>query len=101
MRTLGQELISNEAVAVIELVKNAYDADATRVLVKFSGPLLPQKGQIDVIDNGHGMSLSTVETVWMEPATVSKRETQRSEKLRRRYLGAKGIGRFASARLAE
>jgi signal transduction histidine kinase len=101
MRTLGQELISNEAVAVIELVKNAYDADATRVQIRFSGPLLAKNGHIDVIDNGHGMSLSTVETVWMEPATVSKRATLRSEKLERRYLGAKGIGRFAAARLAE
>jgi signal transduction histidine kinase len=101
MRTLGQELISNEAVAIIELVKNAYDADATRVLIKFTGPLLPKMGRIDVIDNGHGMSSATVETVWMEPATISKRTSLRSEKLHRRYLGAKGIGRFAAARLAE
>lgn len=101
MRTLGQELISNEAVAIIELVKNAYDADATRVLIRFTGPLLPKLGRIDVIDNGHGMSMATIETVWMEPATISKRATQRSEKFGRRYLGAKGIGRFASSRLAE
>lgn len=101
MRTLGQELISNEVVAVIELVKNAYDADATRVLIRFSGLLVPSSGRIDVIDNGHGMSLSTIQTVWLEPATISKKATQRSEKLQRRYLGEKGIGRFASARLAE
>jgi signal transduction histidine kinase len=101
MRTLGQELISNEVVAVIELVKNAYDADATRVLINFSGPLIPKSGHIEVIDNGHGMSLSTIETVWMEPATVSKTTKLHSEKLNRRYLGAKGIGRFASSRLAE
>jgi signal transduction histidine kinase len=101
MRTLGQELISNEVVAVIELVKNAYDADATRVLIRFSGPLTPHNGRIDVVDNGHGMSLSTIQTVWLEPATISKKTTQRSEKLQRRYLGEKGIGRFASARLAE
>lgn len=101
MRTLGQELISNEVVAVIELVKNAYDADATRVLIRFNGPLVPGTGHIDVVDNGHGMSLETVQTVWLEPATISKRTEKRSEKLRRRYLGEKGIGRFASARLAE
>lgn len=101
LRTLGQELISSEVVAVIELVKNAYDADATRVLIRFNPPLEPNKGSIEVIDNGHGMSLSTVTTVWMEPATISKRNTLRSEKFQRRYLGEKGIGRFAAARLAE
>lgn len=101
MRTLGQELISNEVVGAIELVKNAYDADATRVLIRFVGPLVAQQGHIEVIDNGHGMTLDTIQTVFLEPATISKRETKRSEKYKRRYLGEKGIGRFASARLAE
>ena len=84
MKTLGQELISNEVVAVIELVKNAYDADAQKVLIRFSGSLIPKTGKIEVIDNGHGMSLSTVESVWMEPATISKKKDLRSEKLKRR-----------------
>lgn len=101
LKTLGQELISSEVVAVIELVKNAYDADATRVLIRFVPPLEPHKGCIEVIDNGHGMSLSIVTTVWMEPATISKRNQLRSEKFKRRYLGEKGIGRFAAARLAD
>jgi signal transduction histidine kinase len=101
MRTLGRDLISNESVAVIELVKNAYDADASRVLIRFVGDLKPGSGQIEVIDNGHGMNLATITTVWLEPATVSKKTHRLSEKLRRRYLGEKGIGRFASARLAE
>jgi signal transduction histidine kinase len=101
LRTLGEELISNEVVAVIELVKNAYDADATRVLILFEGPLEPGQGRITVIDNGCGMDLETVRTVWMEPATPSKRgKIRRTEKLKRRYLGEKGIGRFASSRLA-
>jgi signal transduction histidine kinase len=99
---LGEELISNEVVAVIELVKNAYDADATLVLIRFEGPLEPGKGRIEVIDNGHGMELETVETVWMEPATPSKRgkNVRRTNKFKRRFLGEKGIGRFASSRLA-
>lgn len=102
LRTLGEELISNEVVAVIELVKNAYDADATRVLIRFSGPIEIGKGKIEVIDNGHGMALDTVKTVWMEPATASKRgkKIRRTDKFKRRYLGEKGIGRFASSRLA-
>lgn len=65
LRTLGEELISNEVVAVIELVKNAYDADATRVLIRFTPPLERGKGCIEVIDNGHGMDLDTVRTVSM------------------------------------
>ncbi|MFH0991459.1 MAG: ATP-binding protein [bacterium] len=101
LRTLGEELISNELVAVIEMVKNAYDADATRVLIKFTPPLEVGKGQIEVVDNGHGMDLRTVKTVWMEPATPSKRLNERTDKLKRRYLGQKGIGRFASSRLAD
>ncbi|MBI4028541.1 MAG: ATP-binding protein [Verrucomicrobia bacterium] len=101
LRTLGEELISNEVVAIIELVKNAYDADATHVLIRFTGPLEPGKGCIDVIDNGHGMELETVQTVWMEPATPSKRgKLRRTDKFKRRFLGEKGIGRFASSRLA-
>lgn len=101
LRTLGEELISNEVVAVIELVKNAYDADATRVLIRFVGSLEPGKGRIEVIDNGHGMELNTVQTVWMELATPTKRDRPRSEKFKRRHLGEKGIGRFASSRLAQ
>lgn len=102
LRTLGEEMISNEVVAVIELVKNAYDADATRVLIRFVPPLEETRGQIEVIDNGGGMSLNTVQTVWMEPATPSKRVKghRRTTRFNRRYLGEKGIGRFASSRLA-
>jgi signal transduction histidine kinase len=102
LRTLGEELISNEVVAVIELVKNSYDADATHVLIRFNGPLEPKAGSIEVIDNGTGMEVQTVRTVWMEPATPSKRGTlRRSKNYKRRLLGEKGIGRFASSRLAD
>lgn len=101
LRTLGDELISSETVAVIELVKNAYDADATRVLVRFREPLEIGRGRIEVIDNGHGMSLETIQTTWMEPATLSRKREPRSEFRKRRVLGEKGIGRFATSRLAD
>jgi len=100
LRTLGDELISSEVTAVIELVKNAYDADATRVLVRFHGTLDVGKGIIEVIDNGNGMSLSTIQTAWMEPATLYKRNLSLSERFQRRVLGEKGVGRFAASRLA-
>ena len=101
LRTFGDELISSETVAVIELVKNAYDADATRVLVRFQGPFEVGKGRIEVIDNGHGMSLETIQTTWMEPATLSRKSKLRSESRNRRVLGEKGVGRFAASRLAD
>jgi signal transduction histidine kinase len=101
MRTLGQELISSEAVALIELVKNAYDADATKVLIRFIGTLEEGKGVIEVVDNGHGMSMDIIKTAWMEPATNSKRTRRKSEELKRKMLGEKGIGRFACSRLTD
>jgi signal transduction histidine kinase len=100
IRTLGDELISSEIVAISELVKNSYDADATRVMIRFCPPLEPGAGSIEILDNGHGMSLETIRTVWLEPANPLRKREQRSELFRRRVLGEKGIGRFASARLA-
>jgi signal transduction histidine kinase len=100
MRTLGDELISSEMVAVIELVKNAYDADATRVLVRLREPLEPDEGGIDVMDDGHGMALDTVLGAYLEPATSFRRDNVRSEELGRAVTGEKGIGRFAVSRLA-
>lgn len=100
LRRIGHELVSSETVAVIELVKNAYDADATRVLVHFQEPLEIGQGMIEVIDNGHGMSLETIQNSWMEPATLMKKRQTRSEQCGRRVLGEKGIGRFAASRLA-
>lgn len=98
MRTLGNELISDDAVALIELVKNAYDADATRVLVRLIPPLKKEEGGVEVIDNGHGMDFDTVKRAWLEPATPRKRK-QKTSPSGRRLTGEKGIGRLASARL--
>jgi signal transduction histidine kinase len=101
LRTLGEELISSETVAILELVKNAYDADARVILVAFSGPLQEGQGRLDVSDDGHGMDLATVRSAWMEPATDAKKKARQSRYLKRRLLGEKGVGRFAAARLAQ
>lgn len=101
MRTFGDELISSEVVAIIELVKNAYDADATRVLLTFAEPLECGQGRIEVIDNGHGMTGDTILRVWMEPATYFKKKATLSLRFRRRMTGEKGIGRFAASKLAD
>jgi signal transduction histidine kinase len=101
MRTLGDELISSEVVAVSELVKNAYDADATRVLIRFVEPLEPGAGAIEIIDDGHGMTLETIRGAFLEPATRYRQRDSRSEEFGRIVTGEKGIGRFAVSRLAD
>lgn len=93
---IGEDLISDEPVAVVELVKNAYDADASYVSVRFSEP---SADRLVVADDGHGMDLDTVLSTWFEPGTNSKTRNDTSPR-GRIYQGAKGIGRFASARLA-
>ena len=97
---IGEELISDEPVALVELVKNAYDADASCVEVRFEGKDPERPESIMVVDDGIGMDLETVLAGWFEPGTVLKRKFERSPG-GRFYQGAKGIGRFASARLAE
>src|SRR4051812_19863479 len=101
LRTFGEELISSEVVALLELVKNSYDADATRVLIRFHAPVEKNKGRIEVLDDGHGMNLETVLSAWMEPATSFKKHDIRSPRFKRRVTGEKGIGRFAASKLAD
>lgn len=100
IRTLGRELISNEVIAIQELIKNAYDADASVCMITFNPPLLPGQGEIVIEDDGEGMTLETLQLAWMEPATLSKVKRTRSTRGSRRLTGEKGIGRFASARIA-
>ncbi|MFS8181474.1 ATP-binding protein [Pseudovibrio denitrificans] len=99
IRTIGDQLISGPEAAIIELVKNSYDADATVVTIKFHPPLLRGEGRISISDNGHGMSIDDVREKWMEPATSFKANNDTSRSGKRRMMGSKGIGRFASAKL--
>ncbi|MET4789566.1 signal transduction histidine kinase [Bradyrhizobium japonicum] len=99
IRTIGDQLISGPEAAVIELVKNAYDADATFVSIKFRPPLELGKGRIIIVDDGIGMTLSDIQDKWMEPATTSKLVLRRSPLRDRQMMGSKGIGRFAAAKL--
>jgi signal transduction histidine kinase len=99
MLMLGVELISSEAVALSELVKNSYDADASTVVVSLTEATLERAASLTVLDDGLGMSPDTVVQVWLEPATPSRRRRKISP-AGRRSLGEKGIGRFATAKLA-
>ncbi len=99
IRTIGDQLISGPEAAVIELVKNSYDADASTVTLKFHPPLRSGQGRITVQDDGHGMALSDITDKWMEPATTSKVKNRKSPQKKRLMMGSKGIGRFAAAKL--
>ena len=99
MKLIGAELISNEVVALVELVKNAHDADATEVTIEFKAVTEPG-GLITVSDNGHGMDRETLLGRWMEPASAWKQGKGGRTKKGRRFLGEKGVGRFAADKLA-
>ncbi|MBO0356217.1 ATP-binding protein [Muricauda ruestringensis] len=102
-RLIGRELITDRITAVYELVKNCYDANATKVIVEFidvSPEALNEKSKIIISDDGHGMSYTDIRDKWMVVGTASKRSTLFSPPpFERRYVGEKGIGRFAVDKL--
>lgn len=90
LRELGERLVKQPEVAVIELVKNAYDADATVCNIKYEA-----NKAIVIADNGGGMTLKRFATSWMRIGTSSKEGVNVSPKFGRLITGEKGIGRFA------
>jgi signal transduction histidine kinase len=103
---IGKDLISDDYIAIFELVKNSYDAHATRVEVKFEG-IYTSNPKIIITDNGKGMSLEDLKEKWLFVAYSAKKDgTEDSDydyrkniKTKRAYAGAKGIGRFSCDRL--
>ena len=77
---LGERLVARRSVALAELIKNAYDADATEVIVSFEDVTGP-KGSIVVLDNGSGMTLEAMKRGWMRIATNDATVNARSAKL--------------------
>lgn len=102
---LGDQLISNKWIGVIELVKNCYDADAEDVNVRFVNFSDPHKENriIEIEDDGDGMTLDIIQNIWMKPATPNKlnkkRSAERFTKKGRLMQGDKGVGRFAIYKL--
>ncbi|MDC5892962.1 ATP-binding protein [Proteus mirabilis] len=64
LATIGKELIQNEAAAIIELVKNAYDADADEIYIDINLDKSSKTVSITVSDNGHGMDIDTFLNKW-------------------------------------
>ena len=96
---LGEQLVARKSVALSELVKNAYDADATAVTIELRDVLSPG-GSITIEDNGSGMPFEIVKNQWMRIATTSKVTRGPSPRFKRTLTGAKGVGRFATRKLA-
>ena len=108
---LGEELITDVVQALVELVKNSYDADATWVNVtvdtsgsnKRGGRYPDAIGVILVEDDGHGMDESTIQRGWLTIANSPKREEKAAGQMTARGrtpIGDKGLGRLGTQRLA-
>ena len=120
IKTIGEELISNDNVAITELVKNSYDAGSPIVDITFTGNVKEkditkrvgrkeiterqhyiekENASIVIYDQGKGMDFETILHAWMEPATNYKKKEE-NKNTNRKFSGEKGIGRFASAKLS-
>lgn len=100
---IGRDLISDKYIAVFELVKNSYDAGASKV--KLTYRILDNgRGRFSVSDNGSGMTYEDIIQKWLFVAYSDKKPQNRSktsyrDEIRREAAGAKGVGRFSCDRL--
>lgn len=99
---IGRDLVTNEFVAIFELVKNSFDAGASRVDIEFD----PKNSSITIIDDGHGMSRADIRDKWLFVAysekAITDAENYRDKiKPAGQFAGSKGIGRFACDTLGE
>ncbi|PCR89453.1 sensor histidine kinase [Natrinema ejinorense] len=86
---IGERLIATSEIALSELIKNAYDADATKCNIWLSDD------ELIVKDDGHGMTETEFRNYWMTIATTSRLQQETSRRYNRELTGAKGVGRFA------
>ncbi|MFA5130140.1 MAG: ATP-binding protein [Patescibacteria group bacterium] len=104
---LGDQLIRSENIAVIELVKNAYDADAKKCEVTLRNVDVPEKAEIIIADDGIGMTPEIVKNVWLEPGADVKELILEGKNIPKDFgytasrlpIGEKGIGRFGVHKL--
>lgn len=100
---IGKDLIGDKFIAIFELVKNAYDADASKVVITFKKDI-NGKNCICITDDGCGMSYDDIINKWLFVAYSEKKAENKSKSsyrdaIRREYAGAKGVGRFSCDRL--
>ncbi|NQS88775.1 ATP-binding protein, partial [Patescibacteria group bacterium] len=100
---LGDQLIRSGSIALLELIKNSYDANASKVRVTMKNVEVPQNGRIIIEDNGIGMDSNIIKNVWMQPGSDYKQKIVQSLKVipqnGRIPIGEKGIGRFGAHKL--
>lgn len=89
LRELGERLVGAPYIALAELIKNSYDADAGHVEITFG------EDRIDVSDDGHGMDYGEFRDRWMRVGSPHKAREEFSRKLQRPLTGSKGVGRLA------
>ena len=99
---LGADLVTNDIVAVMELVKNSYDALARNVHIRFDKDAAG-RDYLEIEDDGQGMTRDVIENVWCVVATPYRKRERivRAGGRRRRVSGEKGLGRLAAARLGD
>ncbi|MGO4548015.1 sensor histidine kinase [Paenibacillus sp. 2TAB23] len=105
---IGKELITDELIAIFELVKNSYDAHATNVKLYFKNTK-SNNSKIIIVDNGKGMDIEDIQDKWLFVAYSAKKDGSEDEKEKedyreklkslRGFAGAKGVGRFSCDRL--
>ena len=100
---IGEQSVSSHVQAILELIKNSFDADALECNVHFHadgqmGESISMK-KIVIEDSGIGMTVEDFRDKWMRVATAHKEKEKYSSVLQRRVVGEKGMGRFASQRL--
>jgi signal transduction histidine kinase len=97
LREIGERLVGKPFIALAELVKNGYDADARKVIITVN----PAEDRITVRDNGHGMTKDEFKDFWMRVGSTHKVKQRVSRNFHRPMTGSKGIGRLAVQYLAE
>jgi HSP90 family molecular chaperone len=103
---IGSELITDNFVAIFELVKNSFDADASEVNITFEN-IYSSNAKIIIQDNGKGMDYDDLINKWLFVAYSAKKDgTEEFDyrnqiKSNRHYAGAKGVGRFSCDRLGQ
>lgn len=107
---IGRELITDDFIAIFELVKNSYDANASKVEIFFKNIKnnRDETSRIFIIDDGEGMSYNDIQNKWLFVGYSEKKELEKELRnkdfrnkigKRRIFAGAKGIGRFSCDRL--